>query len=669
MIIYLVFISLIIGSYSLTKPLISIIMGFLLIVYLIRKKDVKITKICLFFIFLSFFRLILYRLNIFLPYGIVVRTSENYILLYNGLSKFYVPLNNHSLNVFDVISLNGEVKDYAFNTYESCFDFNSYLESELIYKMIDISSYELVFPNIININMIRDTFLNKFTIESKVVLSELLFNTSYDDNYSKFISETNLSYLLSLSSLHLYFLTYLIRSLLEMKIKEENVDIMILGFYLLVLILTSYKTSILRYLIYQFINVVLKRKKIEINYLKKSILSLSIISIIDFSYLYSLSFIYNLMIPIVLTLTKDGLSLFKKKTRNFLRILIIQITIIFINIVINESFSLIGPIITPFFTLIILILLIISGISFILPLYNIINIISRGIINAFSFIDSINIVIYINKYHYFFLVLFVLLFLLIILSLENKDKFSKNLFSILFVINILIVKLPISESFQYGVYFINVGQGDSILIHDRRMNVLIDTGGIVSKDIANDCLIPFLKKHNIYYLDYVFITHQDYDHMGAFEELKTNFKILDFNENNNFTYININKFEFYNLNPSIKNTENDDSLVLFFNFYGTSYLCLGDVSKDVDEKIALKHSLLDVDVLKVSHHGASSSTSEKLLNTFDIKTAIISCAKNNIYGHPHYQTLKNLEKNNIEVRRTDQEGTIFLKKQKNILKK
>ena len=662
MIIYLVFISLIIGSYSLTKPLISIILGFFLFGYLIKKKDVRITRICLIFLFISFSRLILYRLNISTSYGIVVKSSENYILLYNGVSKFYVPITNHDLNVFDIIYIEGEIKDYSFNTYESCFNFNSYLESELVFKMIDVSSYKCVLSNIININSVKDKILTNLTFEGKIVISELLFNTSYDDNYSSFISETNLNYLLSFSSLHLYSLTYLIRNLLETKIKEEKVDIIMIVFYSFILIITSYKTSILRYFIYQLSNVILKRKKIELNYLKKSILSLSLMALIDNSYLYSLSFIYNLLIPIVLTISRDGLSSYKKRTRNVIRILLIQVTIIFINIVLNESFSLTGPIITPIFTLIIIVLLLLSLLSFIIPLYNIINIISKGLISIFSLINKVNIVIYINKYHYLFLIIFVLLFFLILLALENKDKVNKKLFSILFIVNILMVKLPLSEVFQYGVYFINVGQGDSILIHDRKLNVLIDTGGVVTKDISNECLIPFFKKHNIYYLDYVFITNQDYDHMGAFEELKRNYKVIDYNRDNNFSYININGLEFYNLNPSIRNTENDDSLVLYFNFSNTSYLCLGDVSKNIEEKIVYQNPSLNVDVLKVSHHGASSSTSEKLLDAFDIDIAVISCSKNNIYNHPHYQTLEKLEKYKIEIRRTDKEGTIFLKK-------
>ena len=129
------------------------------------------------------------------------------------------------------------------------------------------------------------------------------------------------------------------------------------------------------------------------------------------------------------------------------------------------------------------------------------------------------------------------------------------------------------------------------------------------------------------------MTHQDYDHVGAFEILKSNFKVLNYNLNNNFTTLKVGEITFYNLNPSIDNSENDDSLVLYFTVRNKSYLMMGDASKEVEKEIMKKYQDLDVDILKVGHHGSDTSTSEELLKMYNPQMGIISCGRNNYYNH------------------------------------
>jgi competence protein ComEC len=87
---------------------------------------------------------------------------------------------------------------------------------------------------------------------------------------------------------------------------------------------------------------------------------------------------------------------------------------------------------------------------------------------------------------------------------------------------------------------------------------------------------------------------------------------------------------------------------------------MGDVSKEVEREILKKYRELDVDILKVGHHGSNTSTSEELLKIYNPKIGIISCGKNNYYNHPSKEVLLRLEKYNVEIRRTDIEGTIKL---------
>ena len=95
----------------------------------------------------------------------------------------------------------------------------------------------------------------------------------------------------------------------------------------------------------------------------------------------------------------------------------------------------------------------------------------------------------------------------------------------------------------------------------------------------------------------MFLTHQDYDHVGGFESLKENFFIKDYNPNNNFTYISINDIEVFNLNPSKSNLDIEDSLVLYLTLNTTSYLFLGDIPIFIEKDIVSKYPNLQFDVL------------------------------------------------------------------------
>jgi competence protein ComEC len=98
--------------------------------------------------------------------------------------------------------------------------------------------------------------------------------------------------------------------------------------------------------------------------------------------------------------------------------------------------------------------------------------------------------------------------------------------------------------------------------------------------------------------------------------------------------------------------------VLYGNIGGFNYLFTGDISKRIEKKIIDNFSSLDVDVLKVSHHGSKTSTSDEFISFITPYYAIISVGKNNIYKHPNEDVLSTLKKYNVTVYRTDTNGTI-----------
>ena len=106
-----------------------------------------------------------------------------------------------------------------------------------------------------------------------------------------------------------------------------------------------------------------------------------------------------------------------------------------------------------------------------------------------------------------------------------------------------------------------------------------------------------------------------------------------------------------------KENENSNSLVLMLDYLGEKFLFTGDLEDDA-ERVLLKNYDLEADVLKVGHHGSSSSTSTRFLEAVDPTYAVIEAGKNNRYGHPHYEVLNALENDDVHIYRTDEDGDI-----------
>ena len=218
---------------------------------------------------------------------------------------------------------------------------------------------------------------------------------------------------------------------------------------------------------------------------------------------------------------------------------------------------------------------------------------------------------------------------------------------------------------------------------------MIDTGGIYNNDLTSNVLIPSLKSRGIRKLDYIIITHGDYDHMGEAINLVNDFKVdnVVFNigdinsiessiisvlEKKNIKYyigldkLKINNNTLYFLNTKEYDNENDDSNVLYFNLDIFKFLLLGDAGIDKEKDILNTYNLPNIDVLKVGHHGSKTSSSKEFINEINPKYSIISVGKNNRYGHPNKEVLDNLE--NSKIYRTDEDGSIMFKIKNNKLK-
>lgn len=280
---------------------------------------------------------------------------------------------------------------------------------------------------------------------------------------------------------------------------------------------------------------------------------------------------------------------------------------------------------------------------------------------------------------------------------KKKQKLPKGISILLIILAIFysIYEKNIDKSFglpanettakeissNLNITYLDVGQADSILIQNEGHNMLIDAGN--NED--GPLLVQYFKEQNITKFDYLIATHPHEDHIGGMDDIINNFDIekiympdvttttktfldvLDAIEKKNMIF-NIPKisqtftlghtlFQVIYTGNDQKNL-NNTSIVLKASFKNTSYLFTGDATSDVEKKILNKN--IQATVLKVGHHGSKYSTTTDFLNKVNPKYAIISVGKNNSYNHPNQQTIKKLEQNNIEIHRTDQEGSIFL---------
>lgn len=235
------------------------------------------------------------------------------------------------------------------------------------------------------------------------------------------------------------------------------------------------------------------------------------------------------------------------------------------------------------------------------------------------------------------------------------------------------------------VNYIDVGQGDSILVQVNGKNLLIDAGTTES----TDKLISYLDKQKITNLDYVVATHPHEDHIGGMSAVIKKYKIGEFYapkitsktktfENmvkalkNKNIKINVakpditldlgknTKCEMLAPNSSKYEDLNNYSAVIKITYGNSKFLFMGDAEKLSENEILNKNYDISCDVLKVGHHGSNSSTSKQFLDKASPKIAVISCGKNNDYGHPHHETLDALKKKNIQIYRTDVNGSIVL---------
>jgi len=303
-------------------------------------------------------------------------------------------------------------------------------------------------------------------------------------------------------------------------------------------------------------------------------------------------------------------------------------------------FNCINPVLSFLYKYIIIAKMIAFILAFITILFNPLEIILLTYIKIYSFILNITTIEIRGK-----LTIYSLIFILLVIKLFNiRNQYLK----ILLIIVMLIT--PLNNPFS-KVTFIDVGQGDSILIRDKFTsgNILIDTGS--SYNYSK--LKRYLYSQGIYKIDYLILSHNDEDHNGNIENLKKDFNIKNIVEEGKDVVLN--KTTIMNLNLGKYDNDNDNSLVYYINFYGLNYLFTGDISKNTEKSLISKYPI-NVDILKIGHHGSKNSSSSFFISSLMPRFAVIST--NGMYSHPHKEVIDILNKYQINTLITKELGNI-----------
>jgi competence protein ComEC len=233
---------------------------------------------------------------------------------------------------------------------------------------------------------------------------------------------------------------------------------------------------------------------------------------------------------------------------------------------------------------------------------------------------------------------------------------------------------------------IDVGQGDAIFVRGPTGRTMLVDGGAGS-EIARTSVLPYLRSQGVSRLDYVVSTHPDQDHVGGLPEVvrsmpvgalvfgvlestnQAHVRLLELAEQNRIPVIKARRGGTLDLGPGVQvriinppepllSEDNENSVVLHISFGQVNVLLTGDAERQAEQSMLRSGQPVRAQILKVSHHGSHTGSSEEFLRAVQPKVALISVGRDNRFGHPRPEVLQRLAAVGAAIYRTDQQGTI-----------
>ena len=601
------------------------------------------------------------------------------------LVNYYSDIN---VSYGDYIYVYGVFKKPKENVNFNLFNYKRYLLSNKINYVVTASKITVIKKNDNVFYTLKNNLLRKIENANKskgYILAFLYADKSLieKDVYTKY-QKIGVSHLFAVSGMHVSLISIVLLKLLN-KIKERKRYIIVSIFLSIYLFLTNFTISMVR-ATFQFILFFINKSfKLNIDNSNLVLLLFSILVIINPYNIYNIGFLFSFIISFTLIrcskLIKGKFIIKSLKTS------------------LISFFSSMPVLINNFFEVnflgIILNIIYIPFVSYILFPLSLVTVLFPSLDNILYMFIS-----YFEKITDFFsnikflsfsickmnIILIIMYYIIFIYILKRKKKL---IYKIIIVIISLIFLINNGRIVNNEVSILDVGQGDSSLIRLKNKNILIDTGGNINYDISKNILIPYFKSVGIKKIDYLVLTHGDYDHMGEAINLVENFKVekVIFNcgsyndlENELIEVLDKKKIKYYScikelnidnnklhfLQTKEYDNENENSNVIYTELNGYKFMFMGDAGVGKEKDILEKYNVSKIDVLKIGHHGSKTSSDKNFIDEMNPKYSVISVGKNNRYGHPNKEVLNNLD--NSKIYRTDQDGSIMFKIKKDKLR-
>lgn len=677
--------------------------------------------VCVFAIFLVILTIILNKIGyefgkyegkkegVFYAKVISEAEEKNYVYSYQAEidnKKFilYIPKDVEKLEYGSIIKINAQYTEATRDRNYGGFNYKTYLRTKKIYGIFNVENVEIVKNGSDNIiiklrKYIKSELREKLKKEnselaiSLIVGERLHISSEVEDNFKK----ANLMHMLAISGAHFSYVILIatfISNRLQHKRLGQLIQIIAIIFFMN---LTGNTASVVRAGIMSILLIgssICKRQNDSLNNIAIS----AIIQIINNPYII---FDSGFMLSYSGVL---GIILFYKKISEHIHFKSIALTIsaniFIIPIMIYNFHTISGSFIISNIcaSWLLGIIIILEFISLCIPiklLYMILDLLIMMLRKIAEICANIPFAqMYVPRYAIFFvIVIYILIFC-------RKLKCRKYVYSFLTIgVSILLI-VNFTDVYQdrMRINFIDVGQGDSCLIRYKGTNIMIDSGGSLSKnkdgksyDIGENVLNNYLLNRGITRLDYIMASHFDEDHSHGFifllknmkvknviisEQYKTSsiyeqFKQICKKQNIQIIYvksgdeIRIKDLAFKILHPKSKENQisenplNNNAIVCMVKYKNRRILFTGDIEKVAENEMVKEYTNgLKADILKVGHHGSKTSTTKEFLDLINPSVALIGVGQNNKFGHPNEDVIKRLEEKNIQIYRTDEMGEI-----------
>lgn len=638
------------------------------------------------------------------------------ILFFPDKNNKTPPLENHpSIKYGASCVINGNAKLPNVSRNPGQFDYRNYLLTKGITHQIIVNSLD-------DITCSGSAFLNRIFKSRTSLISHVQEKASKDtaawlnalvlgddsllnDDTVELFQRWGLSHILAISGLHVGLIVSLIYFLL-IKLNlftKEKAQWIMLFFLPLYALIAGGEPSVWRASTMVFIFIILNKVKLKFSVTDTLSVVFLLLIIFDKNIVYHIGFQLSFIVTFGLILSRKWISNSGSSLMQILQIsfvsqmMILPLQIAYFSTVQPLSI-LLNMIVVPYFSLFVipymfLLLLLLPLPPFMLHFPDrFFTSIQNYVITFIAYIDKVadypwiigSIPIWIAVMYYILLFAFMK-------TLENNKL--NHAFKYGCMITVLISSLTIRPYLSPigTITMLDIGQGDAFVIElpYRKGVIFIDAGAKftfedmeATEAVYKQIIKPFLYSKGIQNIDAILLSHEDMDHIGSVpfmvEDMRVQEVVIsnyyDMTEEDRYhlkkhnvkvhqakqdEQIKIGGQDFHVLSPSKDHlSPNANSLVLYTEIGGISWLFTGDIGVDEEKEIMRTYQNLTIDVLKVAHHGSNTSTNKTFINQIKPGFALISVGEKNTYGHPTMEVLKTLTEEEVIILRTDVDGAV-----------